>query len=115
MKEIVAIIRPNQWTMTKRKMMEEGFDSYTAHRCYGRGRQKGLQYLSKSGKIEEGIRFLPKRMVTLIVDDVDADRAVKIIVEANQTGAIGDGKIFVSNIEQIERVRTGEQGELALL
>ncbi len=114
MKEIVAIIRPNQWPKTKAKLLEGGFSFFTVHRVYGRGRQKGLQYVSKSGKIMEGIRFLPKRMVTLFVGDKDVQVVTKLISESNFTGEIGDGKIFVCPLESVERVRTGERDSEAL-
>ena len=114
MKEIVAIIRPNQWQNSKAKLLEEGFTSFTIQRVYGRGRQKGLQYL-KSGKIEEGIRFLPKRMLTLLVKDEDVPAVTELLVLANQTGEIGDGKIFVCPLETVERIRTSEKGEEVLI
>ena len=110
MKEIIAVIRSNQWKRTKDKLLEEGINSFTVHRVYGRGRQKGLQYLSKSGQMEEGIRFLPKRMVTVFVNDEESDGVVQLIAQANKTGEIGDGKIFVCPLESVERVRTGEKG-----
>ena len=114
MKEIIAVIRPNQWQKTRTLLMEEGFNSYTVHRVYGRGRQKGLQYLSKSGKVEEGIGFLPKRMVTILAEDQDVQKIVDILIKTNQTGEIGDGKIFISPLEEIQRIRTGEKQSLAL-
>ena len=109
MKEIIAIIRPNQWQKTKANLLEEGFNSFTAHRVHGRGRQRGLHYLSKSGKTEEGICFLPKRMVTLFVQDEDVNSVKEIIASTNKTGDIGDGKIFVCNLDGAERIRTGEK------
>lgn len=109
MKEIIAIIRPNRWQKTKAKLFEEGFTPFTVHRVYGRGRQKGLQYLSKSGEMKEGIRFLPKRMVTLFVKNEDVQSVTEIIVQNNQTGEIGDGKIFVCSVEEIRKIRTGEK------
>ncbi len=115
MKEITAIIRSSMWQKTKAKLMEEGFPSFTVQRVYGRGRQKGLNYLSKSGTVEEGIRYLPKRMVTLFVQAQDAERAVQAFISVNQTGEIGDGKIFVSPLEGVERVRTGEKEKEALV
>jgi len=115
MKEVIAVIRPYQWQKTKAKLLEEGFHSFTIHRVYGRGKQKGLHYLPKFGKMEEGICFLPKRMVTLFLPDEDAARAAKLIAEINQTGEIGDGKIFISVLEGVERVRTGEKGEETLI
>lgn len=110
MKEIIAIIRPNKWPRTKAALLEEGFNAFTVHRVYGRGRQKGLQYLSKSRQVVEGICFLPKRMVTLFVPDEEAEKAVAVLSESNKTGEIGDGKIFVCPLETVQRVRTGEKG-----
>jgi len=115
MKEVIAVIRPHQWQKTKAKLLEEGFNSFTIHRVYGRGKQKGLHYLPKSGKVGEGICFLPKRMVTLFLPDEDAARAADLIAETNRTGEIGDGKIFISVFEGVERVRTGEKGEEVLI
>ena len=114
MKEVIAIIRPHQWQKTKARLLEEGFTAYTVHRVYGRGRQKGLQYL-KSGKIEEGIRFLPKRMLTLFVKEEDAPAVIDLLVETNRTGEIGDGKIFVCPVDAVERIRTGETGQEVLI
>lgn len=115
MKEIVAVIRSNRWQKTRVRLVEEGFSSFTVQRVYGRGRQKGLNYLSKSGTLEEGIRYLPKRMVTLFVNDEDAEHVIRVLVEANQTGEIGDGKIFVCPLEGVERIRTGEKEKEALV
>lgn len=111
MKEIIAIIRPNQWQKTKKSLVQSGFHSFTVQRVSGRGRQKGLHYLSKTGKVEEGIRFLPKRMVTLFVNDENEREVTELIVKNNQTGEIGDGRIFVCPLDEVERVRTGERGE----
>ncbi len=110
MKEIIAIIRPNQWQKTKNALLEAGFNAFTVHRVYGRGRQKGLQYLNKSRQVVEGICFLPKRMITLFLPDEDVQKAVDILSDVNRTGEIGDGKIFVSALDGVERVRTGETG-----
>ncbi len=115
MKEIIAVIRSNQWQKTKAKLLEEGFNAFTVHRVYGRGRQKGLQYLSQSKEVIAGICFLPKRMVTLFVPEEDVERAVGVLIEINKTGEIGDGKIFISPLENVERVRTGEKGQEVLI
>lgn len=115
MKEIIAVIRPNQWQRTKKKLFEEGFSPFTVHRVYGRGRQKGLHYLSKSGKIVEGIGFLPKRMLTLFVKDEELSQVIDVLIQSNQTGEIGDGKIFVCSLEDVYRIRTSEKKEEALV
>lgn len=115
MKEIIAVLRAGRWQATKARLLEEGFNAFTVHRVYGRGRQKGLQYLSKSGNLEEGIRFLPKRMLTIFVKDEDAQAIVEILTAANRTGEIGDGKIFVCPVESAEKIRTGERAEEAVV
>lgn len=115
MKEIITIIRPHQWQKTKAKLLEAGFNAFTVHRVYGRGRQKGLQYLSKTKQVIEGICFLPKRMITLFILEEDVERAIQVLTEINRTGEIGDGKIFVCPLETVERVRTGEKGEEVLV
>lgn len=112
MKEIIAIIRSNKWQETKTRLMEAGVSSYTVQRVYGRGRQKGLKYQSKSGL--DGISYLPKRMLTVFVDEKEVQGVVELIIKANRTGEIGDGKIFVSPLGEVQRVRTGEQGVAVL-
>ncbi|OGC04378.1 hypothetical protein A3H38_06925 [candidate division WOR-1 bacterium RIFCSPLOWO2_02_FULL_46_20] len=114
MKEIIAIIRHSQWQKTKAGLAEEGFPSITVQKAFGRGKQKGLRYLSQIGKSEAGIRLLPRRIVTLCVRDEDAAKVIDILIVINRTGEIGDGKIFVCPLEGIERLRTGEKGEAAI-
>jgi nitrogen regulatory protein PII 2 len=111
MKEIIAVIRPHKWQATKARLLERGIGAYTVQRVYGRGRQKGLLYLSKTGKVERGITYLPKRMVTLFVPDARAQEIVDLLVDVNRTGEIGDGKIFVCPVETAARIRTGEADE----
>lgn len=115
MKEIIAIIRPKQWQKTKNKLMEEGFTGFTVQRCHGRGKQKGLQYLSKSGAAKEGIQFLPKRMVTILASDDEVQKITEILIEVNYTGELGDGKIFICPVENLENIRTGEKCAEALV
>ncbi|OGR53912.1 MAG: hypothetical protein A3I11_06990 [Elusimicrobia bacterium RIFCSPLOWO2_02_FULL_39_32] len=115
MKEIIAILRPASWQKTKQALLEGGFPSFTVHRVYGRGKQKGLRYLSKTGSLEEGIFFLPKRMVTIFLEEPAVDSCIQIITKINKTGAIGDGKIFVLSLGDVERIRTGEKGSNALI
>lgn len=109
MKEIIAVIRPNKWHATKARLLREGIGGYTVQRVFGRGRQKGLLYLS--GQVGSGIAYLPKRMVTLLVPDEQVREVVDLLVETNFTGEIGDGRIFVCPVDGSERIRTGETGE----
>ncbi len=116
MKELTAIIRPGRAKLTKQKLAEKGFVAYTEERVLGRGKQKGVQYgpeESRNGK--EGISFFPKRMLTLFVNDEDLETIVSIFIEANKTGEIGDGKIFVGPAEEAIRIRTDERSRAALV
>ena len=121
MKEIIAIIRPNKITRTKEVLDALGFPSMTANAVFGRGRQKaiiGEVSFDIQGELceEEGsMRYIPKRMVTLVVPDEDASLVVESIMKVNNTGQIGDGKIFVCPIDDALRVRTKETGEEAIL
>ena len=84
----------------------------------GRGKQKGLCFEfdpplpdPEKNEAENCIRFIPKRMFTIVVDDASVNEVVRKIIEVNQTGHVGDGKIFVSKISEALRIRTGESGE----
>ena len=111
MKEIIALIRPGKSKVTKQKLAEKGFFAYTEERVSGRGKQKGLRYANG----ETGIGFLPRRMLTLFVNDRDLEQVLSILTEANRTGEIGDGKIFVCPAENAIRIRTDELHEAALI
>lgn len=122
MKEIIAIIRPNKMGKTKEVLSALGFPAMTAHRVMGRGRQKAIigevsfdiseqELLKKEGTM----RYIPKRLISLVVPDEDASLVVETIMRVNQTGQIGDGKLFVCPINDAVRVRTKESGEEAIL
>lgn len=114
MKEVIAIIRPGKWQATKAKLVEMGISSYTTCRVSGRGRQKGLKYLSRQGGTI-GMRTVPKRMVWLWLPEEQAAAVVQAIIEVNRTGAIGDGKIIVCPAADAIRLRTDDRGELAVV
>lgn len=107
----------NKVQKTKDVLLECGFPSFTVRRVMGRGKQRGLCFefnppLPEPEKeAETCIRFIPKRMFTIVVDDENVNEVVQKIIEVNQTGNPGDGKIFVSNITEAVRIRTGESGE----
>jgi nitrogen regulatory protein PII 2 len=118
MKEITAIIRMNKVQKTKDALLGCGFPSFTVKGVMGRGKQKGLCFEfdpplpdPEKKEAENCIRFIPKRMFTIVVDDASVNEVVRKIIEVNQTGHVGDGKIFVSNISEALRIRTGEKGE----
>lgn len=115
MKEVIAIIRSAKWQETKAKLLELGVTSYTTARVYGRGRQKGLQYLSRHGTRTVGMRYIPKRMVWLWLQEDQVPVIVDALMHINKTGQIGDGKIFICPAADALRVRTGECGEVALV
>jgi nitrogen regulatory protein PII 2 len=115
MKEIIAIIRPSKWPATKERLTAMSL-SYTQFRVYGRGRQKGLRYPSRSkqsGKEMSGIYYVPKRWLIITVADERVKETIQALIQVNQTGTIGDGKIFVLPVEDVLRLRTGERGSLA--
>jgi nitrogen regulatory protein PII 2 len=122
MKEIVAIIRPNKMAQTKEILSALGFPAMTAHRVMGRGRQKAIigeiSFDIKRPELlkEEGtMRYIPKRLISLIVPDEDTSLVVEAIMRVNQTGQIGDGKLFVCPVDEAVRVRTDERGEKAII
>lgn len=122
MKEIIAIIRANKIQKTKEALADAGFPSLTANRIMGRGKQKGLQMefypplTAKPDDTDKGhkISFIPKRMISMVVPDENVENLVQIIIQSNQTGNIGDGRIFICPINEAIRVRTGEKGDKAL-
>jgi len=107
MKEITAVIRPGKLPETLAGLKAIGIAGFTRQRVYGRGKQKGLQY-SAGGGGDWGISFLPKWMLMVVIEDSKADSVIKALLGTNQTGNIGDGKIFICSISESVRIRTGE-------
>lgn len=112
MKLITAIIKPFKLDDVREALSEIGVAGVTATEVKGFGRQKGHTELYRGA--EYVVDFLPKVKLEIAVADSIVDRAVETIVKAANTGKIGDGKIFVSNLEQVIRIRTGESGEDAI-
>jgi|SRR5665213_198677 len=112
-KEVIAIIRPGKWAETLPKLEEIGIMGFTRQRVYGRGKQRGLRYNSEDME-EKGISFLPKWMVTIVVEDSKVDAVVEIIKQTNKTGEIGDGKIFILSLTDSIRIRTNENQKHSL-
>jgi len=123
MKEIIAIIRPKKVRATKDALDALGFPCFLAVSVLGRGHQRGIAgevacELSPEVMAQArtgGMKYIPKRMLTLIVPDANVDAVMETVIKANQTGEIGDGKIFVCPMENAIRVRTHETGESAIL
>ncbi|WAK01524.1 P-II family nitrogen regulator [Methylobacter sp. YRD-M1] len=112
MKLITAIIKPFKMDDVREALSEIGVSGVTATEVKGFGRQKGHTELYRGA--EYVVDFLPKVKLEIAVPDSILDKAVETIVKAASTGKIGDGKIFVSNLEQVIRIRTGETGEEAI-
>ena len=113
MNKIEAIIRPERVDSVKDALAAEGFAGLNVVNVVGRGTQKGVVYQGRAGE-KYTVDMLPKTKLELVVSDTDTDKAVDIIVAAARTGNIGDGKIFISPVTQVIRVRTGDRGDGAL-
>jgi nitrogen regulatory protein P-II 2 len=112
MKLITAIIKPFRLDDVRNALNDEGIHGMTVTEVKGFGRQRGHTELYRGA--EYVVDFLPKSKIEVAVDDVLVDRVVEAITNAAKTGKVGDGKIFVTNIEQALRIRTGETGDNAL-
>jgi nitrogen regulatory protein P-II 1 len=112
MKKIEAIIKPFKLDEVRESLSNIGVNGLTVTEVKGFGRQKGHTELYRGA--EYVVDFLPKIKLELVVADDVVDNAVDAIIKAAHTGKIGDGKIFVSNVEQVVRIRTGETGESAV-
>jgi len=112
MKKIEAIIKPFKLDEVREALSEIGVTGLTVTEVKGFGRQKGHTELYRGA--EYVVDFLPKVRIDLVVADSMLDAAIDAIVKAARTGKIGDGKIFVTNVEQVVRIRTGETGEAAV-
>ncbi|MGE5723524.1 MAG: P-II family nitrogen regulator [Sphingomonadales bacterium] len=112
MKKIEAIIKPFKLDEVKEALHEVGVSGITVLEAKGFGRQKGHTELYRGA--EYIVDFLPKVKLEVVVDDNLADRVVEAIANAARTGRIGDGKVFVSTIDEALRIRTGEKGSDAI-
>ena len=112
MKKIEAVIKPFKLDEVKEALQEIGVQGLSVVEVKGFGRQKGHTELYRGA--EYVVDFLPKVKIEVALDDDQVETAIESIIEAAKTDKIGDGKIFVSNIEQAIRIRTGESGSEAL-
>ncbi len=112
MKKIEAIIKPFKLDDVVEALSEIGVEGVSVTEIRGFGRQKGRTEIYKGA--EYVVDFLPKTKLEIVVQDVLVDQAVDAIVRAAKTGKIGDGKIFVTDIERVVRIRTGEENDEAL-
>ena len=112
MKKVEAIIKPFRLDEVKASLAAAGIQGITVTEVKGFGRQKGHTELYRGA--EYVVDFLPKVKVEVILGDALVERAIEAVIKAARTGKIGDGKIFVTNVEQVVRIRTGESGEAAV-
>lgn len=112
MKKIEAIIKPFKLDEVKEALHEIGLQGITVIEAKGFGRQKGHTELYRGA--EYVVDFLPKVKIEVVCEDSVAERAIEAITDAARTGRIGDGKIFVSTLDEVIRIRTGERGEDAI-
>ena len=112
MKKVEAIIKPFKLEEVKENLGVAGIQGLTVTEVKGFGRQKGHTELYRGA--EYIVDFLPKVKIEIVVNDKDLDKAIDSIQTAAKTGRIGDGKIFVSNLDKVIRIRTGETGEKAI-
>lgn len=112
MKKIEAIIRPEKLDEVRRALAKVGFPGLNLSEVEGHGKQKGVvqQWRGEQYRVE----LLPKVKLEIVANDRDVQKIVKAIQEVGKTGAVGDGKIFISSVEEVIRIRTGETGDAAL-
>ena len=111
MKRIIAVIREERFELVKTALLTAGCEGMNVSTVKGRGRQIGIKesYRGSSYCID----LIPKTRVELIVKEEDLDEIIDIIIDSARTGEVGDGKIFVSDVEEVIRIRTGERGNKA--
>lgn len=112
MKKIEAIIKPFKLDEVKEALHEVGLQGITVTEAKGFGRQKGHTELYRGA--EYVVDFLPKVKIEIVLEDERVEAAVEAITQAARTGRIGDGKIFISSVEEVIRIRTGEKGSDAI-
>ncbi|MCM2680614.1 P-II family nitrogen regulator [Echinimonas agarilytica] len=112
MKKVEAIVKPFKLDDVREALSQVGVSGLTVTEVKGFGRQKGHTEMYRGA--EYMVDFLPKVKLEIVVPDADVERAVEAITEAAHTGKIGDGKIFIQNVERAIRIRTGEEDDEAL-
>ena len=112
MKRIEAVIRPEKLDELRETLDSKGYSGMTVSEVKGRGTQKGVTLEWRVGEYK--VEFLPKIRLEMVVLDKDVDEVIKSICSVCSTGSIGDGKIFVSDVSYVVRIRTGEAGVVAI-
>jgi len=112
MKLVTAVIKPHQLDAVKEALHAMGVAGMTVSEVQGYGRQKGHTEVYRGA--EYTVEFLPKIRVEVLIDEIDVEKVVDAVVSAFRTGKIGDGKVWVTSVDEVIRVRTGERGLDAL-
>lgn len=112
MKKIEAVIRPEKLDEVRRALEKVECGGIMISEVEGHGKQKGVVQQWRGEKYR--LELLPKIKIEVVIKDQDADQVIRTIINAAKTGEIGDGKIFISNIESVIRIRTEEKGEVAI-
>lgn len=112
MKKIEAIIRPEKFDMVKDALLHLGYPGMTITDVKGHGNQKGISEMWRGRKFRTDL--LSKMKIEIIAKDADVEKIVNAIIEESKTGSIGDGKIFVFDVENVYRIRTSESGEVVI-
>ncbi|WP_133469031.1 P-II family nitrogen regulator [Paraglaciecola marina] len=112
MKKIEAIIKPFKLDEVREALLEAGISGLTVTEVKGYGRQRG--HIDTYRGAEYKVDFIPKVKLEIVITDKEVDRCLEVIIEKAQSGKIGDGKIFVYDMERAIRIRTGEEGEDAV-
>ena len=112
MKLVTAVIKPHKWEDVRTALESFGVTGMTVTEASGYGRQKGHTEVYRGAEYE--VALLPKVRIEIVVDAADVDDVVEIIVKTAQTGKIGDGKVWVTSIDSVVRVRTGERDSAAI-
>lgn len=112
MKLVSAIIKPFKLPEVKEALQDNDFPALTVSEVKGYGRQKGHTELYRGSEYQ--VDFVPKLRIEIVVEDDRVREAIDTIIDSARTGSIGDGKVFVVNVEEAIRIRTGEEGDAAL-
>ncbi|MCR4291036.1 MAG: P-II family nitrogen regulator [Candidatus Scalindua sp.] len=112
MKKIEAIIRPEKFDITKDAIEDQGYGGMSVSEIKGHGNQKGVSEIWRGKRYR--VDLMPKIKIEIVVSDDAVEQVVQTIIATSQTGSIGDGKIFVSDISNAYRIRTGEQDDAAI-
>ena len=112
MKKLEVIIRPERLEVVRQAMEAVGYPGITLTEAEGHGKQKGMtqQWRGETYRVA----FLPKMKLEIVIADADLEKTIQAVTKAARTGAVGDGKIFVSDVRDVVRIRTGERGEQAI-